>query len=214
MTVAAPAQSPDTLSSAADRFRFFAAPVFSGHLTSFVDVYGAAAPTMVDTHGEVPDRNPGVRTQTRRLLTETPEHARAASWRCDIADERSTWHEQLHGRVCEDVSERLRSEADLRASESLFRALFEGSVDSVLLSDRDGRYTDANSAACALFGLPRDQLIGRIAAEFTHESHSAGLAASGSGGTPFPPDVVRIIRADGGVREAEAHVQGVRSTGA
>ncbi len=49
----------------------------------------------------------------------------------------------------------------LRANEQLLRAVFDGSVDAMLIADEDGRYIDANPAACALFGVEKHQLLGR-----------------------------------------------------
>ncbi len=53
-----------------------------------------------------------------------------------------------------------------RRSEQLLRAIFDGALDAMLLADDQGRYVDANPAACTLFGLPREQLLGRSAADF------------------------------------------------
>jgi diguanylate cyclase (GGDEF)-like protein/PAS domain S-box-containing protein len=55
-------------------------------------------------------------------------------------------------------------------SDGGFRAIFEGALDPMLLADDDGRYIDANPAACALFGLSRDELCGRRVADFTLEA--------------------------------------------
>ena len=48
----------------------------------------------------------------------------------------------------------------------LLRAIFDGSLDALLLADDNGVYVDANPAACDLFGVPRDQLVGRHVSEF------------------------------------------------
>jgi two-component system cell cycle sensor histidine kinase/response regulator CckA len=57
----------------------------------------------------------------------------------------------------------------LRAEQAVvpLRAVFDGSLDAVLLADDRGLYVDANPAACDLFGLPLEQLIGRSVAVFT-----------------------------------------------
>ena len=41
-----------------------------------------------------------------------------------------------------------------------FRALFESTLDSILIADDDRRYTDANPAACELFGRSREEILG------------------------------------------------------
>jgi PAS domain S-box-containing protein len=48
----------------------------------------------------------------------------------------------------------------------LFRAVFEGTLDALLLADDDGIYVDANEAAGELFGCPSEELVGRSIAEF------------------------------------------------
>jgi two-component system, cell cycle sensor histidine kinase and response regulator CckA len=53
-----------------------------------------------------------------------------------------------------DVTER-------RESEQMFRAVFDNAFEAVLLFDSAGFYVDANPAACALFGLLREELVGR-----------------------------------------------------
>ena len=45
--------------------------------------------------------------------------------------------------------------------ESLLRSIFDGALDAMLLAEDTGVYVDANPAACELFGLGREQLIGR-----------------------------------------------------
>jgi two-component system, cell cycle sensor histidine kinase and response regulator CckA len=53
----------------------------------------------------------------------------------------------------------------LDRNEQLLRAIFHDTLDAILLTSDDGRHVDANPAACALFGLSREQLIGRSIAE-------------------------------------------------
>ncbi len=50
--------------------------------------------------------------------------------------------------------------------DGLFRAIFEGTPDALLLSDDEGRYVDANGAASELFGCPAEDLLGRSIADF------------------------------------------------
>jgi two-component system cell cycle sensor histidine kinase/response regulator CckA len=60
----------------------------------------------------------------------------------------------------------------LAASERLLRAVFEGSHDANLIADDEGRYVEANPAACAMFGMPKEQLLGRRIAEFAAPEHA------------------------------------------
>ena len=61
------------------------------------------------------------------------------------------------------TSERERAEKAVRASEALFRSLFEHNMDAVFLARADGRVTAANPAACAMFGMTEEELrsVGR-----------------------------------------------------
>jgi PAS domain S-box-containing protein len=44
--------------------------------------------------------------------------------------------------------------------DALFRAVFESTLDAILIADDDRRYVEANEAACALLGRTREELIG------------------------------------------------------
>src|ERR1700733_2646383 len=47
---------------------------------------------------------------------------------------------------------------------------FDEILDAVVIADDDRRLIDANSAACALFGVPLSGLLGRRVEEFTAAS--------------------------------------------
>ena len=75
-----------------------------------------------------------------------------------------------------DVTER-------KESENLFRAVFDGASEAMLVSNDEGRYVDVNPAACELFGRTRDELL----------AMTVGAAS----------DHGEIVRPDGTVRETE-----------
>ena len=52
-------------------------------------------------------------------------------------------------------------------SGQVFQAIFNATLDALVLADDGGVYVDANPAACELFGLPRERLIGRRVGDFT-----------------------------------------------
>jgi len=59
-----------------------------------------------------------------------------------------------------NISERVDAEEALRRSETRFRAIFDSALDAIFLIGDDGRYVDANPAACAMLGRSREDLIG------------------------------------------------------
>jgi PAS domain S-box-containing protein len=62
--------------------------------------------------------------------------------------------------VQHDITEQLRREEQLRASEEKLRSLFALSPLGINLQDMDGRYIDANDAFLAIVGYSRDELLG------------------------------------------------------
>lgn len=61
--------------------------------------------------------------------------------------------------IMRDVTARREREQELYESERRFRAMFENSLDGLLIANDDAEYMDANPAACELTGLNRDQLL-------------------------------------------------------
>lgn len=71
--------------------------------------------------------------------------------------------------LARDVSEELRTAEQLAESERRFRAVFENSLDAILLMDDAGRYVDANPAACQLLGYTRDEIVRLTVSDLTPE---------------------------------------------
>jgi len=64
------------------------------------------------------------------------------------------------------VEQRRRAaEAALRESEERVRAIFEAAKDSIFVKDRSLRYVQVNSAMAELFGVAREELIGKTDVE-------------------------------------------------
>ena len=102
-----------------------------------------------------------------------------------------------------DIGDRKRAEEAQSSSERQFRAVFEGALDAMIIADDDGRYVDANPAALAMFGLPREQLLARTVDEFAEPGFDAkgawaAFRRSGSSQGSF-----RLVRPDGKVLETE-----------
>ena len=54
----------------------------------------------------------------------------------------------------------------LNEKERWIRELFESAPDGIFIAGPDGRYTDANSAACRLLGYSRGEIVGRSIVDF------------------------------------------------
>ena len=66
--------------------------------------------------------------------------------------------------VVSDISEIKKAEEALAESEKRYRTLFERAGDAIFIiesgGEKDGRIVNANQAAAAMYGYPRDELIG------------------------------------------------------
>lgn len=82
--------------------------------------------------------------------------------------------------------------------DAAYRALFEQAADAVLVADDAGVYLDANPAAARMFGVDRDELIGRRVTDFVLED-PAELDQRWSTfvGTEGESGRVRVRRGDG-----------------
>lgn len=69
-----------------------------------------------------------------------------------------------------------RRVAELQAAENRFVGLFEDSLDPILISDLDGRISDVNRQASAVFGFTRQELIGRRVTQL-HRVRTDSLAS-------------------------------------
>ena len=84
--------------------------------------------------------------------------------------------------------ERKRSEEALRQSEATVRAIFENSLEGIVIFADDGICLEANAAAGALINLPRNELIGCRLCDFCEKGFEqvwAELNASESGRGQF-----------------------------
>ena len=58
-----------------------------------------------------------------------------------------------------DIQARIEAEEALLTNKRRLQALFDHSHDAILLADNEGRYVDANPAACLLLGYTREELL-------------------------------------------------------
>jgi PAS domain S-box-containing protein len=87
---------------------------------------------------------------------------------------------QLSGfsKILRDMTGWKRAGEELAASRGRLQALFDNSLDAVLLADDGGRYVDANPAACTLLGLDRDDLLRRTVLDITPPPDAAAGRAA------------------------------------
>ena len=103
-----------------------------------------------------------------------------------------------------DITMRRQLTSELQDRELKFKALFDNSMDAVLLTVPDGRVLAANRAACQLFGLSEAQLIAKGRAGLTdatdprlHELLAKRSATGRAGG------LLTMVRGDGSRFTAE-----------
>jgi PAS domain S-box-containing protein len=75
-----------------------------------------------------------------------------------------------------NLTGRLQAEAALRESEQCFRELFEHSADAIAMITCDGIVRDVNRAACRLYDLRREDLVGQQAENLMAVGHWAVAA--------------------------------------
>src|ERR671916_410369 len=105
----------------------------------------------------------------------------------------------------EKTTERKLAEERLHESERQFRALFENTLDAILIASDTGEYVGANDAACELFGVSLDELLGARIEDFVEPAvrHQTRLAwraflEQGEQEGEFP-----LYRPDGEMRNLE-----------
>jgi len=75
-----------------------------------------------------------------------------------------------------DVTEKKKAEATLEENRRRLQALFDKAIDAIVFIDANGRYVDANPAACRMLGYTRDEILARTVGDFTPAEHKANIA--------------------------------------
>jgi anti-anti-sigma factor len=78
---------------------------------------------------------------------------------------------------CWESLHRLHADVAAQESEARYRALAARTTDGIWLADADGRYVDANPAACALLGYTREEHLGLDLADLVLPEDVERLAA-------------------------------------
>ncbi|GMV79651.1 MAG: hypothetical protein AMXMBFR7_08350 [Planctomycetota bacterium] len=74
----------------------------------------------------------------------------------------------LLGGISIDITDRVRAEETLSERQAQYRSIFEAVTDALILLTEDGAVIEANSAACALLGCTRDDLLRPPLERFIH----------------------------------------------
>lgn len=119
--------------------------------------------------------------------------------------------------VLEELSDRKRTEEDLRASNQRFQSLFEGAAVGIALLDPDGKVTEANHALAQYLGFPRQEILSKPLPDFTHPDDAAKLRQVHEecvkGGRDHHQAERRFVRKDRSVLQARLTVTTVRGGG-
>lgn len=82
--------------------------------------------------------------------------------------------------VARDITQRVRAEQALRESEERYRQLFENASDAILILQGE-RCLECNSRTAEMFGVPRDQIIGKSPFDFSPPIQPDGCPSSQAG---------------------------------
>ncbi|MGQ4647537.1 PAS domain S-box protein [Lyngbya aestuarii] len=92
---------------------------------------------------------------------------------------------------------------EVRVREQQLRAIFEGALDAITITDNHGTFVEANPAACQLFGLPHSQLVGCQIANFIEPDFDGQQAWHEFLNQRQETGELRLLRPDGTIREIE-----------
>ncbi len=79
--------------------------------------------------------------------------------------ERTSELAEANKRLKLEIEERKQTEEALRESEERYRSLFEGSIDAIYVTNREGKFVDANQSTFDLFGYTREEMMAKNARE-------------------------------------------------
>jgi PAS domain S-box-containing protein len=104
--------------------------------------------------------------------------------------------------IIRDVTERKRSEENLRSSEERFRMIFEHAPDAYYLTDMRGMFIDGNIEAERIIGCRRGELIGKSFTKLNmlkkgQLPKAISLLVKNAAGMSTGPEEFTIIRKDG-----------------
>ncbi|MFB8791707.1 MAG: PAS domain S-box protein [Potamolinea sp.] len=90
-----------------------------------------------------------------------------------------------------------------RVREKQLKAIFEGVLDAIVISDDEGKYVEANPAACKLLGLSLSELLNKRITDFMEPGFNFEPAWSTFLEVGESTGEIHLLRPDGTVKEAE-----------
>ncbi|NLI81210.1 MAG: PAS domain S-box protein [Deltaproteobacteria bacterium] len=91
----------------------------------------------------------------------------------------------------------------LADSERKFHAVFDSSLDAIVIMDDSAKLLDVNPAACALLGLPKEEIVGRHPTDFLDPVFDFGAAWDALQQQHWRKGEAAIRRIDGSVKQIE-----------
>ncbi len=181
---------------------------------TFVDV--GMAPAVLPLDGFIFDAHPDHHTATTRWVL------RLGAIVALLAAFIGLWNLQMRRRVrqrthelADEIAQRTRAEAGLRASEERFRFMFNGAATGIAVTSIDGLFLQANPAYCTTIGYTENELQGMRLQDILHpEDRSACLdliRELQAGPEPHFTTEVRCLRKAGGFVWKRASISIVRS---
>jgi PAS domain S-box-containing protein len=120
--------------------------------------------------------------------------------------------------IVTDITQRKKTERELRESQERLKVLFESAPDAIYLTDLEGRFVDGNRAAEDLVGFKKAELIGKSLAESgllnaEDLSKAAANLEKVAAGKPSGPTEYLLKRKDGRLIGIEVRTFPVRIGG-
>ncbi|MGI9013634.1 MAG: PAS domain S-box protein [Phycisphaerales bacterium] len=145
----------------------------------------------------------------------------AISWLCEAMHRARRRIESQNARLEAEVSERVKAEKEIWASEARKSAILETALDCIITIDHHGKMVEFNPAAERTFGYSRDHAIGRDLADLIippslRERHRKGMAhylATGEGPVLGKRLELPALRADGSEFPVELAITRISTDG-
>ena len=120
--------------------------------------------------------------------------------------------------IIRDITERKKMEEDLQKSEEKFRKLFELAPDAIITVDMEGIVTSCNTAAAAMTGYSKDEIVGYHVSELTSLqekdiSQYLELFTSLIQGEPIELPEISWIHKDGTLHVSDVHASLLKEPG-